>query len=109
MTDRVELAEHIRSGGYNWQRAFDAWFIQHGAYPDIHIREDDGTRVVLRDAVEFIKTNHDYLRTHTIGGVNLAVMLQPDGALQLDSAGEYRYRPLGVVDNGFTAYERIQP
>lgn len=35
--------------------------------------------------------------------------MQDDGTLQLDTAGEYRYRPLGVVDNGFTAYERIQP
>lgn len=102
MTDRVELAEHIRSGGYNWQRAFEAWFIQWGAYPDIHI-QPDGSRVVLRDAVEFIKGNPAWLRSH-----DLADMLEADGTLQLDSAGEHRYRPLGVVDHGFTAYERTR-
>jgi hypothetical protein len=99
--DTAEWVERIRAKQWGWRRAFDAWYHLYGACPDLEVR-DDGTRVVLRDATEFIKTSPDWLRDHGLGD-----MLQADGTLQLDTAGGFRYRPLGDLDWGFTAYERI--
>lgn len=95
-----ELADRIRSRGWGWKRAFDAWYLVHGGNPDIHLV--DGQRVVARDATQFIKTNLSNLPV-----LGLQDVVQPDGTLQLDTAGKHLYRPLGELDHGFTAYERI--
>jgi hypothetical protein len=94
------LAARIREHRWGWRRAFAAWYLINGGSPNITI--ENGVRTVERDATEFIKTNPDAL-----DGLGLGDVVQADGTLRLDSAGEYRYRPLGVVDHGFTAYERI--
>ena len=100
--EAAELADQIREKRWGWQRAFAAWYIQYGGVPDIQTR--DGQRIVTRDATEFIKTNLDNLPALGLGDV-----VQPDGTLQLDSAGQHRYRPIGELGDGFTAYERVQP
>jgi len=103
--ESAELADRIRARELNWRHAFDAWYLVNGGVPDLEVTAD-GTRRVLRDATEFIKTSVGYLASHT--DIGYEGIVQEDGTLQLDTAGEYRYRPLGVVDHGFTAYERIQ-
>jgi hypothetical protein len=99
--DTAEWVERIRTRQWGWKRAFEAWHHLYGGVPDLEVRPD-GTRVVLRDATEFIKTN-----LANLPALGLQDIVQPDGTLQLDSAGEYSYRPLGDLDWGFTAYERI--
>ena len=95
-----ELAQRIRDPRWDWQRAFHAWYIQHGGVPDIQIH--DGQRVVMRDATQFIKTHLGNLPR-----LGLQDIARPDGTLQLDTAGLHRYRPIGELGDGFTAYERI--
>jgi hypothetical protein len=102
--DTAEWVERIRAKQWGWRRAFDAWHHLYGGVPDLAI-QDDGTRVVLRDATQFIQTNPDWLQAHE--HIGYGGIVQDDGTLHLDTAGVYRYRPLGDLDWGFTAYERI--
>jgi hypothetical protein len=99
--DAAVLAVRIRERQWGWKRAFAAWYLINGGSPNIII-EDGGVRTLERDATEFIKTNTDWLQSH-----GLADMVRSDGTLQLDTAGEYLYRPLGDLPDGFTAYQRI--
>ena len=103
--ESADLADRIRAREFNWRHAFDAWYLVNGGVPDL-IVDSDGTRRVERDATQFIKTHPGYLASHA--DIGYGGIVQEDGTLQLDTAGEYRYRPLGQVDWGFTAYERIR-
>lgn len=78
----------------------DRWFAENDGQPDIHVA-DDGTRTV-RWAGQYLRTRPAWLVEHGFGD-----LIQDDGTLQLDSAGEHRYRPIREMPHGFTAYERI--
>jgi hypothetical protein len=100
-TETAALANRIRQRRWGWKAAFAAWHLVHGDTPCIDHRAD-GTRVVVWDTPEFIRTN-----LTNLPAVGLADIVQPDGTLSLDTEGAVRYRPLGELDSGFTAYERI--
>lgn len=102
--DFAKVGEALRAVGLLTMvsGAHEAWYLENGGSPAIE-RQPDGTRVVLRDATEFIKTN-----LGNLPALGLQDIVQPDGTLHLDTAGEHRYRPIGDLDWGFTAYERIR-
>lgn len=100
--ETATLADRIHSRAWGWKHAFEAWYLVYGEGPD-YVIEADGTRTLVRDPVRFIKTNLDNLPVF-----GLQDIVQPDGTLQLDTAGQHRYRPLGELGDGFTAHERIQ-
>jgi hypothetical protein len=65
-------------------------------------RHDDGTRTVV-SAAPIIRVSTDLL-------ANLGPdsdVVEPDGSLKLDSAGEYRYRFQGVEDPHTLLYKRV--
>jgi hypothetical protein len=61
----------------------------------------DGRRIV-EHADPVIRINPGWLAGHGLDEV-----LQADGGLVLDSAGEYRYARRAEVGDGFAVYERI--
>jgi hypothetical protein len=97
-----ELAGRIRARRWGWQKAFAAWHLVHGDTPMITLQAD-GTRDLTWEPPQFLKTHLGNLPRLGLGDV-----VQEDGTLQLDTAGKHRYRPLGQVESGFTAYERIR-
>jgi hypothetical protein len=60
----------------------------------------DGRRVVDH-ADDVIRISPGWLADHSLGDV-----IQPDGGLQLDSAGHYRYAHRYDLGDGFHVYER---
>lgn len=66
------------------------------------VRHDDGTRTVRR-ATPIIRVAVEALTQLWPD----ADVIQPDGALQLDSAGEYRYRYLRSETPHVLLYERV--
>lgn len=101
--EEAELAERIAARSWGWKQAFTAWYLVCGGIPDIQ-RHPDGTRTVTRDATQFIKAN-----PHELARLGLADVVQADGTLRLDTAGEHRYEAVGEVDHGFTAYQKVTP
>jgi hypothetical protein len=73
--------------------------VENITYPRVEVA-DDGTRTV-RDAVNYIKVNFDWLRP------TYPEMIRSDGLVQLDSAGEFVYRRLRPLAGPFYAYERV--
>lgn len=99
--ETAALAHRIRTRQWGWKQAFNAWYLVHGEAPS-YVVDPDGSRSLEREPVEFIKTHLGNLPALGLGDV-----VQPDGALRLDSAGLYRYQPIGDLEFGFTAYQRI--
>lgn len=91
----MSLAESRRQ-----QEALDPY-----SYPEIQVDEATGTRTV-QCAGDRIRTRPDWFQHQQVNGWPVADV-EADGTLQLDTAGEYRYRPVGELPRGFTAYERI--
>jgi hypothetical protein len=99
--ETAELAARIRAKQWGWKAAFESWYTVHGDSPSFELLPD-GSRVLTREPPEFIKTN-----LSNLAALGLDDVVQPDGTLVLDAAGEVRYRPLGDLADGFTAYERV--
>lgn len=64
---------------------------------------DDGTRAVTRGAEQYVR-----IRPKGLPALGLADVVQPDGTIQLDTAGQHRYRPIRELPHGSMAYERIE-
>ena len=64
--------------------------------------DDTGNRVVV-EAPPITSLKRSWFEAHGMGD-----MWQPDGTVVLDTAGEYRYRPLRDLPDGSIAYERIE-
>jgi hypothetical protein len=89
--------------------AYESWLetIARDPFSHPHIEvAPDGTRTV-QGAGPKVKTRPDWWRHQVVHGWPMGDVVKADGTLQLDSAGEYRYRPVGELRDGFTAYERI--
>lgn len=99
--ETADLAARIRAKQWGWKDAFAAWYTVHGDPPSFELLPD-GSRVLTREPAEFIKTNRGNL-----AALGLDDVVQSDGTLVLDAAGEVRYRPLGELADGFIAYERV--
>lgn len=72
--------------------------------PAVVQREADGTRTVL-SAGQMILVSTDLLSDPDLD----PDVIEPDGTLRLDSAGQYRYRRLWEYGPGVMLYSRISP
>ena len=97
--ETAELADRINSRAWGWKQAFAAWYLVHGEAVGFVVDRDG--RHLEREPGRFIKTNPANLPAV------LADVVQADGTIQLDPKGVHRYRPIGELEHGFTAYERI--
>lgn len=67
------------------------------------VRHDDGTRTVT-SAAPVIRVATEVLAQM---GADDSDVIEADGTLRLDSAGEYRYRYLRIENENTLLYERI--
>jgi hypothetical protein len=98
--ESAELADRIHSRAWGWKAAFNAWYLVHGEAVGFVVDRDG--RHLEREPGRFIKTN-----LSNLSALGLADVVQDDDTLRIDPEGVYRYRPLGDLEHGFTAYERI--
>lgn len=75
---------------------------QRDGYGPVTLDFDQDGRLVVLEAADRIRVNTDWLRAREA----LACIVQPDGSLQLDDAGDYRYRSVQDLGDGFCIYER---